>query len=221
MVGYLITPSPGLEVKILPVGEGSTGQEVLLYIVKWSLDPGLSIGVVNPMRPESDVVHSGKRLHFRGEGGIRAGAVTDNDTGIIDDAAAAGALHIGHGLGQEGFAFKPGESRVVLYKKLPTKGQGEAGTLGGKQTAPYFESMRRGVVLHLLARLEMIASCPLLCRDADLILTDHPGQALIRDLDIIAGTKLLLNPDDIALTVAEEFADFFYILVIFRRLADR
>jgi hypothetical protein len=58
--------------------------------------------------------------------------VADNHAGIIDNAATAGALHIRHGLGQEGFAFKPGKPRVVLDKKLTTVGQGKAGALGGK-----------------------------------------------------------------------------------------
>ena len=221
MVGYQIAPGPGLEVEILPVGEGSAGQEVLLYIVEWPLDPGLSVWVVNPMRPKSDAVNSGKGLHLWGEGGVRAGAVADNDAGIIDDTAAAGTLHIRHGLGQEGFAFKPGESRVVLYEKLTTVGQGKAGTLGCKQAAPYFESMRRGVMLHLLARLKIITSGSLLCRDAHLVFTDQPGQTLVGDGDSITGTKLLLDPDDITLTVAEEFSDLFYVLVIFRLLAAR
>ena len=81
--------------------------------------------------------------------------------------------------------------------------------------------MRRGVVLHLRARLEMIAPGPLLCRDAQLILTDQPGQALVGDGDIITGTKFLLNPHDVALTVAEEFANLSDVLVISRLLADR
>jgi hypothetical protein len=75
--------------------------------------------------------------------------------------------------------------------------------------------------LHLRARLEMIASSPLLCRDAQLILTDQPGQALIGDGDIITGRKFLLHPDDIALTVAKEFANLSDVLVISRLLADR
>ncbi|HSN23412.1 MAG TPA: hypothetical protein VLS45_04465 [Methylomicrobium sp.] len=103
----------------------------------------------------------------------------------------------------------------------PTVGQGKAGTLGGQQPAAYFESMWRGVVLHLRTRLKMIASGPLLCRDAQLILTDQPGQALVGDGDIIPGRQLLLHPDNIALTVAEEFANLFDVLVISRLLADR
>lgn len=147
--------------------------------------------------------------------------MADNDAGIIDHAAAASALHIGHGLGQEGFAFKPGKSWIVLDEKLPTVGQGKTGTLGGKQTVAYFESMRRGVMLHLSAWLKMIASGPLLCRNAQLILTDQPGQALVGDFDIIPSRQLLLNPDDVALTVAEEFAYLSDVLVISRLLADR
>jgi hypothetical protein len=45
---------------------------------------------------------------------------------------------------------------------------------------------------HLRARFEMIASGPLLLgRDAQLILTDQPGQALVGDGDIIPGRKFL------------------------------
>ncbi len=51
----------------MPVGESSTGEEVLLCIVKGPLDPGLSIWVVDPMCPKMDAVDSGKGLHFRGE----------------------------------------------------------------------------------------------------------------------------------------------------------
>ncbi len=68
--------------------------------------------------------------------------MADNDAGVIDHAAAAGALHIGHGLSQKGFAFKPGEPRVVLDEKLTTVGQGKAGTLGGKRTVADFQFMR-------------------------------------------------------------------------------
>ena len=68
--------------------------------------------------------------------------MADNNAGIIDHAPATGALHIRHGLGQEGFAFKPGEPRVVLDKKLTTVGQGKAGTLGGKRTVADFQFMR-------------------------------------------------------------------------------
>jgi len=147
--------------------------------------------------------------------------VADNDAGIIDHAAAASTLHIGHGLGQEGFAFKPGKSWVVLDEKLAAVGQGKTGTLGGKRTIADFQFMRRGIMLHLRARLKMVASGPLLCRDAHLILTDQPGQALVGDGDIITGTKFLLNPDDVTLTVVEEFSDLLYVLVISRLLADR
>ena len=76
-------------------------------------------------------------------------------------------------------------------------------------------------MLHLRARLKMIASGPLLCRDAHLILTDQPGQALVGDCDIVAGRKFLMNPDDVTLTVAKEFANLSDVLVISRLLADR
>ena len=66
-VGNLVASCPGLEIKIMPVGEGSTGQEISFYIVKRPLDPGLSIWVVNPMRPEMNTIDSGKGIHFRGE----------------------------------------------------------------------------------------------------------------------------------------------------------
>lgn len=147
--------------------------------------------------------------------------MADNDAGIIDHAATAGAMHIRHGLGQEGFAFKPGKPWVVLDEKLTTVGQGKAGTLGGKQAVSYFESMRRGVMLHLRARLKMVASGPLLHRDAHLILPDQPGQALVGDGNIVTGTKFLLHPDDIALTVAKELANVFDMLIIARFFADR
>lgn len=68
--------------------------------------------------------------------------MADNDAGIIDHAAAAGSLHIGHGLGQEGFAFKPGEPWIVLNKKLTAVGQGKTGTLGRKRTVADFQFMR-------------------------------------------------------------------------------
>ena len=75
-------------------------------------------------------------------------------------------------------------------------------------------------MLHLRARLKMIAAGPLLCRNAQLILTDQPGQALVGDCDIITGTKFLLHPDDVALTVAEEFANVSDVLVISRLFTD-
>jgi hypothetical protein len=67
----------------------------------------------------------------------------------------------------------------------------------------------------------MVAAGSLLRRDSQLILTDQPGEALVRDCDIITGRKFLLNPDDVALTVAEEFANLSDVLVISRLFADR
>lgn len=92
--------------------------------------------------------------------------MADNHTGVIDNATAAGPLHIGHGLSQEGFTFKPGEPWVVLDKKLPAVSQGKGGALGRKQAVAQFKPMRRGVMLHLLARFKMIPTGPLLCWDA-------------------------------------------------------
>ena len=126
----------------MPVDEGSTGEEVSFYIVKGPFDPSFSIWVVNPMCPKMDAVDLGKGLHFRGERGIWASAVADNDAGIIDHTAATGSLHIGHSLGQEGFAFKPGEPWIVLNKKLTAVGQGKAGTLGRKRAVADFQFMR-------------------------------------------------------------------------------
>ena len=147
--------------------------------------------------------------------------MANNHTGIVDNTTAAGPLHIRHGLGQEGFTFKPGKPRVVLDKKLAAVGQGKTGALGGKQTVAYFESMGRGVMLHLRARLKMVAPGPLLRRDAQLIFTDQPGEALVGDCDIITGQKFLLNPDDVALTVMEQFTNLSDVLVITRFLTDR
>jgi hypothetical protein len=76
-------------------------------------------------------------------------------------------------------------------------------------------------MLHLRARLKMVAAGSLLRRDSQLILTDQPGEALVGDCDIITGRKFLLNPDDVALTVAEEFANLSDVLVISRLFADR
>lgn len=53
------------------------------------------------------------------------------------------------------------------------------------------------------------------------MLTDQPGQTLVRDLDIVASREFLLNPDNIALTIQEEFSDLFYVLIISRLFADR
>jgi hypothetical protein len=76
-------------------------------------------------------------------------------------------------------------------------------------------------MLHLRAWLKMVVSGPFLCRDAHLILTDQPGQALVGDGDVVPGRKFLLHPDDVALTVAEEFSDLLYVLVISRLFTDR
>lgn len=76
-------------------------------------------------------------------------------------------------------------------------------------------------MLHLHARLEMVASGPVLRRGAELIFTDQPGQALVGDGNIIAGRKFLLDPNDVTLTVAKEFSNLLYVLVIPRLFADR
>ena len=76
-------------------------------------------------------------------------------------------------------------------------------------------------MLHLRAWLEMIASGSLLRRDAQLMLTNQPRQALVGDGDIVLRCKFLLNPDDIALTVTEELANLSDVLIISRVFAYR
>jgi len=75
-------------------------------------------------------------------------------------------------------------------------------------------------MLHLHARLKMVASGPVLRRGPELIFTDQPGQALVGNFDIITSRQLLLNPNDVALTVEEELAYLSDVLVISRLLAD-
>ena len=75
------------------------------------------------VRPESEPQCAGKSGHLGGDDGICAGAVSDDDTGIVDHAERTGPVHEPRGFEKEVFGLKAGKSWVVLDQKPAGIGQ--------------------------------------------------------------------------------------------------
>ena len=156
-VGDLAAPGERLAVEIVEVGEAAPGQEVALDIGEGALDPPLAIGMADPVGAEAR------------SPGVRAKAtISGAMTASAPRPAASITLvlsmtHTGHtpvhearGLEQEVLGLEAGEARVILDEQAARVGQHQAGTLGGDGLVAEAHAVRRGVVLHLLARREVV-----------------------------------------------------------------
>ena len=70
------------------------------------------------MRNELDPKDLPELLHLRGNVCIRAGAVSHEDAGVVDDTSRAGALHEPKGTVEKDPGLEAGEARGILDEEL-------------------------------------------------------------------------------------------------------
>lgn len=90
----VIAPGPQLEVAVLESGEVPTRVEVVLDVVKGSLDSGGAVRVADGVGLEHEPEVTGERLHDRRRHSVLASAVRDHDRAIVDHATSGRPAHV-------------------------------------------------------------------------------------------------------------------------------
>ncbi len=136
--------------------------------------------------------------HRRSWDGIGTASVSDHDRGVVDHATLCGALHVGDRLDQEGPTLESRPSDVHLRKKDAAVAQHQRSALHQAPLATDDDTVRRSVVLHFFAWLEVIATRPPFARLADLVAPAKRRQARVPHLDSL-GEQLLAYAHEVAL----------------------
>jgi hypothetical protein len=131
--------------------------------------------------------------------------------GVVDHAGLAGTVHVAQGLGEEDLALEAAELWVQLEEEHPGVGEHEAGRLHAPDRAAEVKVVGGGVVLHLLARREVVVPDRLLGYLADSVAAAEGGQGRIGELEPGLG-QLLVHPHETALALAEEPQDVLAVL---------
>ena len=140
----------------MPVRKGASCKEVGLCIIKISFYSGLPVGISHSMGDEGDAENIAEALHLRGDVCIRTTPVGHNDTGVVDHASRACAVHKPEGLCEENLGFKACKRRIILNEQFSRTCEDEARALRLDFPAAHDHRMRRRVMLHLLSRAEVI-----------------------------------------------------------------
>lgn len=199
LVGHFLAPSLGLEVEIMPSGEGATSQEIVLHVGKISFYFGFAVSIANGVGDEGDPKDLAETFHFGGHLGLGAAAVSHDDAGVVNNTPWAGALHEAKGGIEKDPGLEAGKGRVILDIELSGITEDQPGTLGLDLFPIDKHLVGRGVVLHFLARPKDIDSGTAFFLIFSQIQTAHDsGQGAVGDLLAVFVLQDLLNPDDIA-----------------------
>lgn len=152
----LIAPLACLLIQILPTGEGPPGEEVALDKAERPLHAGRPIGVAQFVSHESESEAIGKSFHLRHRDHFASRAAQHNDVRVIDHHAGAGPRKVAQRFGQKHFAVETPEGGITLEKQHPRVAQNRRRRLHLASPAGQLDLVRRGIMLHLLARLEVI-----------------------------------------------------------------
>jgi hypothetical protein len=154
----LVAPFAGPAVEVIPVGKFSPGKEVVFNKTEWTFDAARAIGIANGVRPELKPVPLAESGHFRYGNHIYARSPQYDDMGVVDHGDPGASIEVLQGFRQEDLAFKASESRIELEKQHARITQHRRGGLHRLQFSSHMNLMGRRVVLHLLARFEVILS---------------------------------------------------------------
>ena len=144
----------------------------------------------------------GRSGHLGGDEGLSTGAGDDHHTGVVDDAQRTRPIHEADGVEQELLGFETGVARIVLDEQQARIGQHQTRTLRSHGLAAEAHAVRRGVVLHLLARTEPVFPGALRwCAQPGV--SDPTRERAVGDLQIILGGEQLLHARDVALRTRE------------------
>src|SRR5690606_13793522 len=198
----LVAPGDGLLIGVVEVAELASGEEVALHVLEQPLDDGGAIGValLVSAKLEASILSESGHLGYRHH--VRAGTAQHDHTGVVDHADGAGAADVVEGVVEEDLALEPCEPRVQLHEGEVRVGQREPGNLYGALAATDVGRMGRGVVLHLLTWLVVVASSGLLRLAADAVATAVRGQRLVGELSALC-FELLVNTHQVALALSK------------------
>ena len=140
--------------------------------MKWPLNAGFSIWIVQPMGLKFGVIDPPKVFHFRGDDGIRAYPRGKNHMGVVDYAFPGCAIQIRKGLIKKDPAFKASEAGILLHIEFSAVGHNQRGTLNFYYFCPKNNRVWRGVMLHFFSRFKYISSCTFFLWCANLFFSD-------------------------------------------------
>jgi len=123
---------------------------------------------------------------------------------VVNHHAFGGTAEVAESVGQKDFAVKPLERRVTLKEQHPRITQHGRGGLDVTLLAADFGLVWRGVVLHLLCRLEVIMAGGDFGRLPDATTPAESGQRGIRHVGS-ATHQFLMDPDEIAFVSGQQF----------------
>ena len=144
------------------------------------------------MRHEAEPEPIGERLHLGHRDHFASRAAQYDHVRVVDHDALRGAVHIAHRVGQEHFAVETLKGGRDLKEQHARITQHRRGGLRFILPAAHFHFMRRRVVLHLHAGLEMILARGRNRRLPDALPAAERGQRLIRQ-SRAANLKFLMD----------------------------
>jgi hypothetical protein len=158
--------------------------------------------VADAVGAEFEPQRAGKRGHLGSDEGILAGTAGEHHAGVVDHAHRTDPVHEACGLEQELLGLEAAVARVILDEQAARVGQHQTGTLGAHALLAQAHAVRRGVVLHLLARTEGIF--PGARRRRAQPRLPHPArERAVGDFEIVFGGEQLLHAHHVALSALE------------------
>ena len=203
-IGHVLTPGPGLCIKVMQIRKSPSGQEVLGDIGKRPLYPGFPVRVVYLVGHKHHLIETAKGFHFRSNNRIRSGSGNDKESSVVHHTPGTDPLHEIKGPLQEDFGLKAGKAGIELDKDLAAVGQDQACALHSLLCASHQDLVRAGVVLHLFTRAKDILPTAIFFGLFDFKGAHHPGQGGVGDLDAVFFLQALLEADDISLAAVKE-----------------
>jgi len=145
-------------------------------------------------------------LHLRYRNHLSSAAAQHHNMGVVDHHSLHDAVHIAHRIGEKHLAVESLKGGVDLKEQHARVTEHGRGSLRFILPAADFHFMRRGVVLHFHAGLEVILARGHNRRLPDALPAAERGQSLIRQRRA-AHRKLLMDSHEIALAGSQKIQD--------------
>jgi hypothetical protein len=128
-------PRQRLAVQIREAAEAAGRQEVGFDVKKRALDSPLSVDMTDRVSLEPEAQCARKGDHLGGADGVRAGAVSDHDTGTVDHAERTSTVHEPRRFEKEVFGLEASEFAIVLDEQPTRISQHQSGAVRGDRLA--------------------------------------------------------------------------------------
>jgi hypothetical protein len=201
-----VTELSSLLVELGEVLETPAGQKVVLDGVHGALDESRTVDMAQLVGLETKPETLGEGLHLRNGGHVFACPAQDDHVRVVDEAALADPRKVLEGLGEKQLTVKPIEGGIVLEEQHAGIAQDRRGGLNRSEFAADDGPVRGGIVLELLAGLEVVVPRGSLGAFSDAVLSTESGEGGIGQL----ATELhefLVDPDEVSSTLGVERAD--------------